>query len=199
VTTVVTVAVDTRARDLATADHVVHDLDGVVAAAGLDGYLATTHLVDAGGAHFAVAAEWVGADDSDAQRLAQGLAGVFPGSGVVVDADDRRIVSGPAELADGAEEALERHRRRTSGRLARFPGQAAIERRLTVADIVAESCVDEVVGLAGVEVNDGSVVDLTGFVRPTWKDGRCIVTVQPAAQGLIPFEVRDQIPCCSNH
>jgi hypothetical protein len=43
------------------------------------------------------------------------------------------------------------------------------------------------------------MLDLTDFVRPTWREGRCVLLVQPAAGGLVPFEVRHQIACCADH
>jgi len=64
---------------------------------------------------------------------------------------------------------------------------------------VADSVVEEVVGLAGVSVAPDSPVDLTGFARPVWREGRCVLLVQQAAAGLVPFEARVQVPCCSAH
>jgi hypothetical protein len=195
----VTLAVDTRARDLASVDHVVHELDGVLAGVGPTAYLASTHVVSSGGAHLAVAAEWAVPEVADPASLLSALESVFFDAGLVVETTGRRRSAGPSELVEGAADALERHRSRVSGRLARFPGQTDIERRLTVAEVVSSSYVDEVTGLAGTEVAPDSEVDLTGFVRPTWSEGRCTLLVQQAATGLIPFEVREQHACCSEH
>jgi hypothetical protein len=100
---------------------------------------------------------------------------------------------------DGAGTALAEHRERRAGRLARFPGQQDVQRRLSVADVLSLSCVDAVEALAGTEVGPETRLDLTGFVRPTWRAGRCVVLVQPSAGDLVPFESRHQIPCCSDH
>jgi hypothetical protein len=190
-------AVDTAARDLADADHVVHRLDDVLAAVAPErpAYVASTHVVASPQErHLAVAAGWSGA--ADGAQLSAALADAFPDGAVVIDGLGS---AGDAELTTTARVALEEHRSRAVGRLARFPGQAAVERRLTVAEVVAVSCVDEVVALAGVEIGPDTVVDLTGFVRPTWRDGRCLVTVQPALGGLVPFEQQHQLACCTAH
>jgi hypothetical protein len=191
----IALAVDTRARNLAAADHVVHALDHVLAEVAPEraGYVASTHFVGAEDRHVAVAASWEG--ELDPELLSRALAKAFPDAAVLVAG----AATGTNELADGVRTAVDEHRSRRAGRLARFPGQAEIERRLTVAEVLAVSCVDEVKGLAGVEVGPDSELDLTGFVRPQWQDGRCTVVVQPAIHGLVPFEVRDQIPCCSAH
>ena len=192
----VLVAVDTRSKDVSAAEHVVHDLDQALGAADLDAYVASTHVVrDDLGPHLAVAAGWL-APAAAAPALLDRVASRFPGAGVAVD---RAGWAGPADLVAGARSALAEHRSRQGGRLVRFPGQAEIERRLTVEEVLALSCVDVVSGLAGVEINPRSELDLTGFVRPTWHDGQCTVLVQQSVHGLIPFEVRDQIPCCAAH
>jgi hypothetical protein len=65
--------------------------------------------------------------------------------------------------------------------------------------VVAGSCVDTVEGLAGLTVAPDAELDLTGFARPTWRDGRCTLLVQRARGVLVPFELREQISCCSDH
>lgn len=103
-------------------------------------------------------------------------------------------------LAPAAAAALREHRERTAGRLARYPGRAEVERVTTAGDVVALSCIDAVEGLAGVEVTASSGLDLSGFARPTWRDGTCTLLVQRGRDGmLIPFEVRDQQACCADH
>jgi hypothetical protein len=88
---------------------------------------------------------------------------------------------------------------RSAGRLARYLGRTRIETVTTVAEVEADSVVDAVEGLAGIDLDPGDTLDLTGFARPVWREGRCVLLVQRAAAGLVPFEVRDQIPCCSDH
>lgn len=69
----------------------------------------------------------------------------------------------------------------------------------TVAAVEADSVVDAVEGLAGISLEPGDTLDLTGFARPVWREGRCVLLVQRSAVGLVPFEMRHQIPCCSDH
>lgn len=69
----------------------------------------------------------------------------------------------------------------------------------TVAAVEADSVVEAVEGLAGIELDPGDTLDLTGFARPVWREGRCVLLVQRSAGGLVPFEMRHQIPCCSDH
>jgi hypothetical protein len=157
-------------------------------------------LVHAGDAHYALALEWPATASPDVHAILALLREAFPGAGVVVGGSGMAALpAGPRELVGQAEQVLALHRRRTSGRLARFPGQDDVQGRLTVAGVLSASCIDEVIGLAGVTVTDTSLLDLTGFARPTWRDGHCTLVVQPGVQGLIPFEVRDQIPCCTAH
>jgi hypothetical protein len=192
----VALAVDTRAADLALADHVVHGLDHVLAelAPEWPSYVATTHFVEAEDRHVAVAASWMG--QVDPERLSAALAATFPDATCLVAG---REATGEPELVDCVSTALDEHRSRRRGRLARFPGQDQIERRVTVAEVLAASCVDEVRGLVGTEIRPDSELDLTGFARPTWQDGHCSLVVQQSMQGLVPFEVRDQVPCCAFH
>ena len=192
----VALAVDTRARDLAAADHVVHLLGLPLAelAPERPAYVATTHFVGADDRHVAVAASWTG--ELDTWQLSEALAMSFPYAAVLVAGHE---ATGDAELAACVCTALDEHQSRRAGRLARFPGQEAIERRTTVAEVLAASCVDEVKGLVGTEIGPDSELDLTGFVRPTWRDGHCTIVVQQSVHGLVPFEGRDQIPCCAFH
>ncbi|MCW2767224.1 MAG: hypothetical protein JWO11_3183 [Nocardioides sp.] len=106
---------------------------------------------------------------------------------------------GPEELLVGARAAAAEHGGRGAGRLARYPGRSDIERRVTVAEVVTGSAVDVVEGLAGTTVGDESELDLTDWARPTWRSGRVVLLVQPAAGTLVPFEARDQVPCCADH
>ncbi|MXG90369.1 hypothetical protein [Nocardioides flavescens] len=190
----VLIAVDTGAGDLAGVDHVVHRLLEVVGR--LPDTVASTHVV---AGHHAVALSWTAETSPDPAALGGTLVSAYVGSGVVADVDGHRREAGPSDLLDGALEAAARHADRASGRLVEFPGRPGIERRLSVAEVVASSCVEDVVGLAGTVVTPESVVDLTGFARPTWADGRCTLLVQTGASGLIPFEVAQQLACCSHH
>lgn len=197
--TALTVAVDAGTPDHGAAEHLLHRIDELlVGTAGLAGLsdLASTHAVAAPGPHTAVVLSWAAAGRLGPEVLRL-LAGALPDAGVVVT--PAGSAAGPPERVAGADLALAEHEERRAGRLARFPGQSEVERILTVEDVLALSCVDAVEGLAGTDVRPTTAIDLTGFVRPTWRDRRCVVLVQASAGGLVPFESRHQIPCCSAH
>lgn len=67
--------------------------------------------------------------------------------------------------------------------------------------LLTSSAVDAVEGLAGVIVDTETLVDTDDFVRPLRRGGRVVLLVQPTAdQGVVrPFEVAEQIPCCTRH
>ena len=84
----------------------------------------------------------------------------------------------------------------TAGRCVRFPGQEAVSGKLAVADLVAATAIDELVGV-GVAVTPDQVVDTRDFLRPTWSGGRLTLMVEQAADDLLqPFEVEFPHECC---
>ena len=196
-------AVDARTSDHAGAEHLVHLLDGVLPAAAAD-YVASTHLVAGAPAHTAVAASWSSAEaampavDEVLGHLAAGLDGTRE-LAVVVLGEDGTVSRGPADLVEGALRAGAEHRSRSAGRLARYPGRADVERRCTVADVLALSAIDAVEALAGTTVEPRTALDLSEWARPTWQRGRAVLLVQAGRSALVPFESRHQIPCCSDH
>ncbi|WP_210650024.1 hypothetical protein [Nocardioides sp. SYSU D00065] len=200
------VAVDARTRDHAGAEHLVHLLDTVLPAAG-PGYVASTHVVPGEAPHTAVAASWPSIADPalTSEQLLELVADQvdeLPGldeAGVVVHGPEGTVSRGADDLVAGALRASGEHRDRSAGRLARFPGRADVERRCTVAEVLALSAVDAVEALAGTEVEPTTLLDLTEWARPTWRGGRAVLLVQPGHSGLVPFESRHQIPCCSRH
>ncbi|WP_435742357.1 hypothetical protein [Nocardioides sp. SYSU DS0663] len=193
----VLVAVDARTRDHADAEHLLHLLDDLLPADDPT-YLASTHAVDTGdGVHTAVVASWTGAAP-DASRLHGRLAGALA-TDVAVVVDRPPQVAGPTSLVAGARAAADQHSARSAGRLARFAGRADIERPCTVADVLALAAVDDVEALAGTELVPGTALNLSEWARPTWRSGRAVLVVQPARNGMVPFESRHQIPCCADH
>ncbi|MEU6137270.1 hypothetical protein [Nocardioides sp. NPDC047086] len=174
-------AVDADARDLAAAEHLVHRLDEVLGAERPeDAYVISTHVVREPTARFVAVLDWPGGPA--VEELTALLSDRLPQAYVTPDS--------PA-----IDEAVARN----SGRLARYPGRTRIETVTTVAAVEADSVVDVVEGLAGISLDPTDTLHLTGFARPVWREGRCVLLVQRAAAGLVPFEVRHQIPCCSNH
>ncbi|MEU9575685.1 hypothetical protein [Streptomyces chilikensis] len=201
------VAVDTAAPGLVAVEHLVHQVDSALAGllvedggrehvlAGhvLAEHVVSTHVARAPVGRFVAVVSWRGGPEPERvrERLLSSVPGLLPVDGVLV----RDPSLAPGALA-AAGEAL----RRSSGRLARYRGRRLVERRTTPGEAVAGSCLDAVEGLAGVEVSPDAVLDATGFARPTWKDGRCTLLVQRAGGDvLVPFEVRDQLACCSAH
>ncbi len=125
---------------------------------------------------------------------------------VTAQADGPVEVWGPAGAAAALAEPAERHTARRSGRLFRFPG------------------VDDLVGGRRGRSDDGgaadgplggrrrrhartreplgpeAVVDTQEFVRPHFVDGRVVLDVRPASDGVaVPFERRHPTPCCADH
>lgn len=150
------------------------------------------------------------AADHAAHLLAEGVAATVA-THVVATGEGRRVLlATDAPVADrlgrlpGARvadvpEVARAHAARAAGRLAVFHGQDHLVGRRTAAQVVADSEVDAVVGLAGTRVEDDTELDLGDFVRPTWRAGRCELLVQTGPTGPRPFEVRDQIRCCADH
>lgn len=175
------VAIDADARDLAAAEHLVHQLDDVLGAGpDEDAYVISTHVVREPDARLLAVLDWP--DGPAVEELTARIADQLPQAYVTLDS--------PA-IAEAAE--------RSAGRLARYPGRTRVETVTTVAQVETGSVVDAVEGLAGLELGPGDTLDLTGFARPVWREGRCVLLVQRSAAGLVPFEARHQIPCCSDH
>ncbi|MFT4083567.1 MAG: hypothetical protein QM638_13370 [Nocardioides sp.] len=183
--------VHTAAGTLLATEHLARRLDE--AGAARTGYL-TSHLVATPEPRYVMVLDHTDELAARATEELPGLTRVPAARDVVLLLTD---VSDDHRAA--ARSAVHEHRTRHSGRLLRYPGRTAIERRLTVREVIARSCVDEVAGLAGVDVTPDTMLDLTGFARPTWHEGRCRLLVQPGRIGLIPFEVRDQVSCCADH
>jgi hypothetical protein len=204
----VLVAVDARSRDVAAAEHLVRLLDGLLPVSH-PAYVASTHVVTGrSGSHLAVAASWT-LDPRGGEATEQGVEllarvrqepDLEDAAAVVVLAQaEAGAIHGSEEFLAGARAAAAQHGGRSAGRLARYPGRSDIERRVTVAEVLAGSAVDAVEGLAGTTVDDVSELDLTDWARPTWRAGRVVLLVQPAAGALVPFEARHQIACCADH
>ena len=182
---------DGGARDLHDAERLLAVLDRALASLTGRGETpatwASTHLVPGSGV--VLAATWHGVEDLPQDRAVDLLA-------AHADLDGVSLTSTTARAA------LEEHRRGSSGRLVVFPGSRALEaldRATTVREVLAGSAIDAVEALAGTPVGPDSVLDLRAHVRPTWTPRGCVLLVQRAAAGLVPFEVREQRPCCTAH
>jgi hypothetical protein len=124
---------------------------------------------------------------------AAAVAGVAMSARVAREPDLAAIAAclgGPATVRSAA---------RPDGRCVRFPGQDRLTGTHAAAEIVADSAIDEVVGI-GVPVAAESVVDTRGFLRPTYVDGRLVLLVEPAAGGVLrPAEIAQPHQCCGGH
>ena len=112
------------------------------------------------------------------------------GGPVVVDGEEDGHLDGPAPVA------LQAARAGTAGRCVRFPGQEAVQGRLPVADLIASTAIEELVGV-GVQVSAEDVLDTLGYLRPQWSGGRLTLVVEQAAGGVLqPFEIENPHECC---
>ncbi|MEJ2855623.1 MULTISPECIES: hypothetical protein [unclassified Saccharothrix] len=103
---------------------------------------------------------------------------------------DGLVLGGRAEEVEGPP---------AEGRCIRFPGQDALTGVHAAGAIVAESAVEEVVGV-GVPVAASDLVDTQAFLRPTLMDGRLVLLVERAAGGVLrPIESPDPHECCGGH
>lgn len=181
------VAVDAGATDVGGAEHVVATLDALLPATH-PSYVASTHVVPGG--RVAVVASWD--DGATHDEVGAAVSAAVPGADVVVGADD-------GSATDALREAVAQHQRRAAGRLVRFAGRTSIEDRVTVAEVLGATCVEEVRAVGSAALPHDTVVDLREWARPVWQAGRTVLLLQPAREGLVPFESRHQIACCSNH
>ena len=155
-------------------------------------------------AHTSVSCAVPGAADAHAGSLLDLLADVAGDGGAVVATvagrtDGATRGDDPVTLA-GAWVAVAAAATGTSGRLVHYPGADLLQGRLTVADLLARSVVDEVVVVGGAPHDPATVVDTRDFVRPTVSAGRVRLLVQPAADGvMVPFEKEHPERCCEDH
>lgn len=189
------VAVDAGTTDVAGAEHVVAVLDDLLPVT-LASYVASTHVVHHDGARTLVVASWAGPSTPVA---AASVAAALPGSAVVVQVGATETVAGDAGRTGAARQAATQHLDRSAGRLVRFAGRELIEARVSVAAVLAGGVVDEVAALGAGPLPATAHVDLSEWARPTWQAGRVVLHVQQARDGLVPFESRHQIACCSDH
>ncbi len=106
-----------------------------------------------------------------------------------------RYVTGPSLAPAASAAAADR-----SGRAVIFPGSAELTGTLTVGEVLARTAIDRVEVLGGGLADEAATLDTRDFVRPQFRDGELVLTVLPAAGGvLVPFETRDPTPCCASH
>lgn len=157
--------------------HLLAAVDGALAGTGHRARRVSTHVDRSGPvAVTAVALDLMPADPPPA----------------VLDALTLALGSGGEDVTAAVDEALAR----TGGRCVRFVGQEHVTGEHTVAELLAVTEIDEVVGV-GRAVAPGDAVATAGFLRPQLLDGRMVLLVEPAAGGrLRPVEVESPHQCC---
>jgi len=217
----VILGVDGRSRRDTDADHLAHVVREVVRHHLGDevahGAVLATHQVRLGQAHTAVscvlratpdprAAGGGPRVDSEApvEALVEAVAALLPASGAVAATGPGLpdgVVRGTDTVAlAGAWVAVAAAATGTTGRLVHFPGQEVLTGRLTVAELLAGSAIDEVVVVGGSAHTPATVVDTRGFLRPQLRSGRVRLLVQPAVGGVVvPFERANPHRCCGDH
>ncbi|SDF47333.1 hypothetical protein [Klenkia brasiliensis] len=153
--------------------HLLADLDAALTGSGRRAVWVQTH-VDRTGPAPVVTASWQ-LDDGPAVPAAR-FAGPF--------GDTARPV-------DGAP---------VDGRAVRFPGSDAVSARLTVAELLASTAVDRVVGI-GAPAGPGDVLDtVDGYLRPVRHPDGVELLVDPAGPGTWrPVEISSPHECCGGH
>ena len=148
-----------------------------------DGTVACTHFVRGERPHVALAVTGV---DVAALALAdRGLGVAFQGG-----------TYGPRELSAGAAAAAA-ERAAGTGRAVVYPGVGLLTGTRRVAEVLAETAIEEVVVMGG---GVASVLHTRDFVRPEYENGRLVLLTQPArGGGVVPFEVPNPTPCCADH
>ncbi|MFI2432870.1 hypothetical protein [Streptomyces sp. NPDC018693] len=163
--------VDAGTRDLRAADHLLHTLAAELALPGA--VFGCTHLVR-----------------GDRPRVVVSL--TLPTEPLTRTARERLTARGH-DVTPGAPDPR--------GRAVLYPGAASLTGTLTVAEVLARSAIDRVTALGspGQPAPRERLVT-RNHVRPQWQDGELVLTVMPAAGGvLVPFEVPEPTPCCADH
>ena len=113
---------------------------------------------------------------------------------VVADADE------PIDQTTPVGRIAADHRARRNGRLIHFPGQHRLRGTIPIAHITTLSAITTVDCL-GEQPGPDAVVRTQDFVRPMFRNGTVVLTIQPfdGADQYIPFEQPNPHRCCTNH
>ena len=81
-----------------------------------------------------------------------------------------------------------------------FPGDEDLPDEPTVAQLLADTVVDEVVALGNQPIGSEQVVRTHRFLRPVVTSGGLRLLVRPGhGSVLLPFEQPNPTPCCLDH
>ena len=174
------------------ADHLAEILGDVLSRLGRDDAVVSTHLVPGevgASSHVALSVRWTAAPPTSAD-LARILAALRPALAPQTGAaspDEIGLAApgtrgGYPRLADSAARAAADAEAGRDGRAVVYPGRPRLTGTVTVADALAWSAIDEVVGLADVVVGPETLLVTREHVRPVWRTGRLVLVVQPAAE-----------------
>ena len=106
----------------------------------------------------------------------------------------------PQPTGDDLDPLLAAHLGGRSGRAFVFPGMAGLDRIVTVATLLSESAVDDVIGMGGVVARPTDRLDTQNHLRPEFITGRLVLRVRPSVGvDLVPFEQPNPTPCCASH
>ncbi|MFF4212430.1 hypothetical protein ACFYZE_24320 [Streptomyces sp. NPDC001796] len=193
---------DAGTAGLREADHLIHHLVDVL---GLpSGTAACTHLIrgtDRRSTVVSLALPDAATADAAWKRLVALLAGPDRATAGAVLGEREH---GPAGAVACAAQAAAEHERRQGGRAVVFPGVERLTSTVTVGEVLTHTAIDRIVVLGAppdAAGPDGDAQVVTrDHVRPEWHDGQLVLTLQPAAGGMLaPFEVPNPTPCCADH
>ena len=176
--------------------HLLAAVDGALAGSGTSAELVCTSVDRSAGAPRTGVALRLSAEPADPAGTRAALARAL--GGPVLDEAVAEAITEAEDASTPALTALAQAREGADGRCVRFPGQDAGRGRLSVAELVAATAIEEVVGI-GVQVTPEHVVDTRDFLRPHWADGRLVLRVEQAAGGVLqPFEIENPHECCAD-
>jgi hypothetical protein len=116
-------------------------------------------------------------------------------SGVEVD-----LPPVPDGLAASAALAREEHLTGQGGRAFAYPGRDACVGVLSVAELLERSAIDRVTVMGGAPATPDTLIETRDHVRPLWMAGQLTLVTLPHTGGRIaPFEMPEEIPCCTLH
>ena len=169
--------------------HLLAAVDEALAGSGAAAEVVCTHVDRSAGAPATGVSVRLSGEPADPAATLVALARTLGGPVVLAE-------TCPASGAQPAVAALREAASGSAGRVLRFPGQDAVSGRVPVAELLASTAIDEVVGV-GVAVTPDQVLDTLGFLRPHWSEGRLRLLVEQAAGGVLqPFEIESPHQCC---
>lgn len=152
-----------------------------------------THLVSAPWRHEAVSLEVAGpVAVGEFASAVSGEVGV-----VVLGADGVLASAGLEDRRAGAAEAARTHASRSGGRAVVFPGSAQLVGEVSVAEVLSDTAVEDVLSTG--EYAPNAVVLTGGYVRPEYVNGRLVLRAQHADPTRLRPWLAPETHCCGGH